>query len=414
MTSVLAMRQGDWMVFFFGTADGFLIKFAVDLNYKPTCPKVVYRATGEHRVFLKIILDQADQKHVYLQFKNKISRVPVSNCSIHRDVNECLSAQDPHCVWCVSEGSCTFENHCRDSEWLSIPNDTQKKIVSHQLVRDSSGNIKLVIQTHLEKHLKVPSNFTCEFSTNSSQLCGQNGLSAQFPQCTCILPTLPNNDLDVTIKISLGNSKLTEQRKITNCSSINGQPHFFSCRQCMKAGCQWRDNSCSWSSKLAQDEHVCMKMEAVMNISVPDITSITPHVVSLYGKNHAVLSGHHLSNVIGVRIQTDFNCHSQESPVWNNTDVSLTFHLPPTETRNVVEVCVVLPDGSCHGSAAVTYQSSPVCTDILPQSSWRSGKRKVRLIGTSLDFVEGLIQSHVQQQVFLPRNSSFQVAPQTN
>lgn len=35
-----------------------------------------------------------------------------------------------------------------------------------------------------------------------------------------------------------------------------------------------------------------------------------------------------------------------------------------------------------------------------------SGKRKVKLIGTHLEFVDGLMQSHAQHQVLLPRNSS--------
>ncbi|MEQ2308931.1 hypothetical protein AMECASPLE_033375 [Ameca splendens] len=38
-----------------------------------------------------------------------------------------------------------------------------------------------------------------------------------------------------------------------------------------------------------------------------------------------------------------------------------------------------------------------------------SGKRKVKLTGTHLDFVEELIQSHAQQRGLFPRNSSFQI-----
>lgn len=38
-----------------------------------------------------------------------------------------------------------------------------------------------------------------------------------------------------------------------------------------------------------------------------------------------------------------------------------------------------------------------------------SGKRKITLIGSHLDFVEGVIHSHARQEVRLPRNSNFQV-----
>ncbi|XP_036005267.1 plexin-C1-like [Fundulus heteroclitus] len=285
-------------------------------------------------------------------------------------------------------------------------------MVSHQVMKDSHGKIKLMIQTHLTVEQKLHFNFTCEFSTNSSQLCGQHGLSAHFPQCTCtLLDNLLTDAIDVTIKINLGKAKLTEQRKLINCSNIHGQPGPILCLLCIRAGCQWIGDSCSWASHLAQytQDHICPKMEAGMNISMPDIGSITPSVVSLYGKNHALLLGHHLSNVIGVRIQPLMECSPQECPVWNKTGVSLTFHIPSTETKRVVKVCLLLPDGSCHGNATITYQSSPVCTDIVPRSSWRSGKRKVKLIGTHLDFVEGMIQSHAHQQVSLPGNRSFQM-----
>ncbi|XP_054911469.1 plexin-C1-like [Poeciliopsis prolifica] len=405
MTCVLVTKQKAWMVFFIGTADGLLLKLVVDRNFKPSCPEVLYRESEKRKVFPKIHLDQVDQNHVYLQFKNKIERVPVSRCSTHRNVRACLAARDPLCVWCVSEDSCTFEDHCTDSEWLSIPDEAQQEMISLRVVKVSSGMIKVLIQTHLTVQQKVQSNFTCEFSSNSSQICRQQGLSAQFPQCTCILiDTLITDDLDVTIKINVGKFELTEQRKLINCSTI----HL--CRQCIRSGCQWMEDSCSWTSELTYNtqEDICLEMEAGINISIPDVISVTPSVVSLYGKNHALLSGHNLSDVIGVRVSTHMDCSPQELPVWNNTGVSLTFHIPATETRRVIKVCVLLPDGSCHGNTTITYTSSPVCTDIVPRSSWRSGKRKVKLIGTHLEFVDGLTQSHAQQQVLLPRNSSSQ------
>lgn len=62
--------------------------------------------------------------------------------------------------------------------------------------------------------------------------------------------------------------------------------------------------------------------------------------------------------------------HSLRSPIWSNTGSSLTFHIPGTDTKGTVQVCLVLDDGSCHGNAAVTYQSAPSCEGIKPNSSW--------------------------------------------
>ncbi|XP_078099327.1 plexin-C1-like [Sander vitreus] len=72
MTSVLAVRQKAWMVFFIGTGDGRLIKLAVDKNYHTTCPRVLYRASDDRQVFPKMHLDQVDLKHVYLPFQNQV------------------------------------------------------------------------------------------------------------------------------------------------------------------------------------------------------------------------------------------------------------------------------------------------------------------------------------------------------
>ena len=58
------------------------------------------------------------------------------------------------------------------------------------------------------------------------------------------------------------------------------------------------------------------------------------------------------------------------SPVWSNTGDNLTFHIPSADNKGVVKVCVVLPDGSCHGNATITYRSSPSCTKFTPNTSW--------------------------------------------
>ncbi|KAK2858814.1 hypothetical protein Q5P01_003434 [Channa striata] len=145
-----------------------------------------------------------------------------------------------------------------------------------------------------------------------------------------------------------------------------------------------------------------------MNFSRPEITSISPSVVSFYGRNHAVLSGHNLRDVTRVRIQMDATCSPQESPVWNNTGVNLTFHIPSSNNKGLVKVCVLIPDGSCHGNSQIIYQSSPSCTKLEPSSTWSSGKRIITLTGSHLEFVEGIIHSHTPQEVTDPRSRSSQ------
>ncbi|KAI3366468.1 hypothetical protein L3Q82_000601 [Scortum barcoo] len=187
MSSVLAVRQKAWMVFFIGTADGQLIKLAVDKNFHTACPRVLYRANDDRKVFPKIHLDQVDHKHVYLPFRNQVERVPVSKCSTYTTVQDCWSAQDPYCVWCSSKKSCTFEDDCKDSDWVAIPDDSrQQKMISYKVVMDSPGQITLNIQTHVTAGQQALSNFACEFSATSSKPCSRES-PPQFPQCTCTL-----------------------------------------------------------------------------------------------------------------------------------------------------------------------------------------------------------------------------------
>ncbi|KAL3977471.1 nuclear pore complex protein [Sarotherodon galilaeus] len=370
MTSVLAVRQRGWMVFFIGTGDGQLIKLSVDRNYHAGCPTVLYRTNDDRKVFPKLHLDPVDQKHVYVPFRNQLKRVPVSKCSTYTNLQQCWSAQDPYCVWCGSKSSCTFEDDCTDSDWLSIPDESQHKMISHRVEKDTNG---------------------------------------QFPQCTCILSdrTLPADGLDVTVKFRLGTSQLSERLRLNDCSNISGAPSSVLCQQCIKAGCGWNKNNCSWANQGNTDDKVCKDLESGKK-SGPEISSITPSVVSFYGSNHAVLSGQNLGYVTRVRIQTHAECTPKESPVWHNFGVSLTFHIPSTDIKGVVRVCVLLPDGSCHGDARITYRSSPSCGNITPSSSWMSGKRKLTLTGSHLEVAEGVVHNHTKQDIKLPSNSSSQ------
>ncbi|XP_037317283.2 plexin-C1 [Pungitius pungitius] len=410
MTSVLAVRQKSWMVFFIGTEDGQLIKLSVDQNYRPTCPTVLYRAVDDRRVFPKMYLDQVDLKHVYMPLQNQMKRVPVSKCSRYTDVQTCWSAHDPYCVWCGSQTSCTFEDECKDSDWVSIPDRSQHRMVSHKVTKDAAGQITLNIQTHVTVGQNVASIFACQFSANSGELCGKKNPPPLFPQCTCVLSnsTLPAEGLPFTVKFRLGKTRFNKQLKLSSCSDIKGPPTFVLCRTCIEAGCGWSKDGCSWANGDGEDEKVCQMMQSGMNFSKPGISSITPSNVSFYGRNHAVLSGYNLSDVTGVRIQVDVNCLSQESPVWNKTDGKLVFHIPSADNKGTVQVCVLLPDGSCHGNAAITYMSSPSCTNIVPSTSWISGKRALTLGGSHLEFVEEVMHNHALQEVRAPRNRTSQ------
>ncbi|XP_076008797.1 plexin-C1 isoform X2 [Genypterus blacodes] len=397
MTSVLVVRQKAWMVFFIGTGEGQLIKLAVDKAYQTLCPRVIYKASDDRQVFPKMHLDEVDRKHVYVVLRSQMIRVPVSRCSTQETMQACWSAQDPYCGWCSLKRSCTFEDECPDSVWLSIPEGSyQQKMVSHRVERGSNGNITLHVQTHLSVgRPELLSNITCQFSTSAGELCITRDSDPRSKQCTCILPisTRLTGELDVTVRINLGKEQLQEELKLTNCSAIQGPQSSSLCRQCVTAGCGWNNDSCSWATTGAVNDRVCNMLEPAGNFATPEISFINPNVVSFYGRNNVTLNGRNLGKVNRVRIQADINCSPQESPVWNNTGTHLTFHIPSAD-KGLFKVCVVLPDGSCHGNATITYRSSPSCTSIMPSSTWVSGKRPITVVGTHLEFVEEVTDSH--------------------
>ncbi|XP_023807906.1 plexin-C1 isoform X2 [Oryzias latipes] len=393
MTSVLAVRQKTWMVFFVGTADGQLIKLVVSQNYKVLCPEVLYKPCDECKVFPRMQLDPVDQKHIYVPFEKKILRVPVSQCSKYKTLQECWGAQDPFCVWCGSNNSCMFEVDCNSSNWLSIPEKPQKKMMTYKVVKETTGRIKLVVQIHATVGENMKSSFACRFSAPLDNI----DSSSQFPQCTVVLPShlfLAAEGLSSTLNVTFGKGWVTEQVHLKNCSRIHEHHSSSLCQHCIRAGCTWTNNRCSWAREGDQTDSVCQKTSSNPVSEEPVISSITPSNVSFHGRNGAVLSGRNLQDVIGVRIQTDTDCNQPESPVWNNNGVNLTFNIPSSEKKGQVNVCVLLPDGSCHGNARITYKSEPICRDISPRISWMSGKRKVFLNGSNLEFVEELSYIH--------------------
>ncbi|XP_019751925.1 plexin-C1 isoform X1 [Hippocampus comes] len=409
MTSVLATTQGPWMVFFVGTADGQLIKLSVDSNYHSTCPTLLYRTADDRKVFPSMHLDKVDGKHLYAAFSNQVQRVSASVCHAHKTLEGCWSAQDPSCVWCHAKKSCTFKDECRNSHWLSYPDDYQNRRISYTVKKESSGQIRLDVRTHVSADPDAATTFACQFSGSSGELCRWDGPGPIFPQCTCILinGTLSTQAMSVTVKFRLGSMSFRERIQLMTCPDVRGSPPAALCQRCFELGCRWSNGSCAWATAGVMDRQVCQTIQSRMNVSKPEISSVTPNVVSFYGHNNAVLSGYNLSHVTRVRILTSMDCVPQETPVWNNTGVSLMFHIPAIQGKGTVRVCAVLPDGSCHGNSAVTYTSSPSCAAVTPRITWSSGKRKITLVGTNLEVVDGVLHSHARQEVSLPidRNS---------
>ncbi|KAG7456311.1 hypothetical protein MATL_G00250480 [Megalops atlanticus] len=411
MTSVASVTVGSWLVYFVGTGDGQLIKIAVDKALKTTCPIVLYKADDDRKIS-KMVLDPGDEKHIYVALGNQMRKVGVAQCERYESLTSCWNAQDPHCGWCASQNRCMFRDECSGSLWFSIPDGSvQKKMFSFQVdLSPSKEEVTVNVMTHLnEQHTGSPA-FSCAFNTEQGNLCVGSGSVSPSHSCSCSFSTekLPAAGLRVRVRISVGDQQVSEDWTLRNCSALVGEPTAGLCSDCVTAGCLWSHDTCTWMSeppRTSQTEAMCQSYPSGQNISEPKIISVDPNEISFYGKNNVTLKGENLDQVTKIRIQDKMDCNPKESPVWNRSSGSLTFHIP-SASKGVVTVCAVVPGGKCHGSAEITYRSLPSCGSLSPNSTWASGGRIVRILGSNLQFVDGVEHDGNQQTLNMNASSN--------
>ncbi|XP_035281895.1 plexin-C1 isoform X2 [Anguilla anguilla] len=396
MTSVATVTASSWLVFFIGTADGQLIKISMDKAMKPTCPIVLYKSGDDRPVHSKMILDPVDKKHIYLALGNQMKRVAVAQCWRYSSMRDCWFSHDPFCGWCSSQSRCTFHDECLTSTWISIPDGSLQERMISFCAEETPSREKVIL--NVTAHLKVVATgspaFSCAFTTERGEsLCAGSGDTAAFPSCSCVFlrDKFPAG-LGVTVKITIDNQIVSESWNLKNCSLIQGGPTSALCSECVAAGCLWSftQHTCSWmpwSSHESYTQGTCQNYSSGLNISKPEIYSITPSEISFYGKNNATITGKNLDHVTKLHIRGDMGCNQMEVPFHSRSSDRLTLHVPGG-SKGRMTVCVELPDGTCYGSAEITYRSLPSCTGLSPDSSWASGGRAVSVLGTNLQFVD--------------------------
>ncbi|XP_056311631.1 plexin-C1-like [Danio aesculapii] len=395
MSSVAAVRSGSWILLFMGNSDGQLIKLVLDENYTPGCPTVLYKSDDERAVFPRMHFDPVDSKHIYIALRKQIRRVSVVRCAKYSTLKDCRSAKDPLCGWCVNTQRCSIRDECSNSSWVSIPkNSLQTELLSFHMAQKSSTKITL----HLALSLESTGNpaFSCVFSSARVNICNGSDLTAVFPKCSCNFSNqLLNTGVSATVTVE--DQKITKMLMLTNCSSITDNSlnvSYTQCAQCISSGCHWSSSPqrCDWthaSGSQLNIQDACKDLHS--EYKEPEILSLEPHKVSFHGRNNVLLRGRNLNSVTKIRIQGHLDCIVKESPVFDRSSDTLSFHIPPSETKGTERMCVVTPDDHCHGNSIIIYSSQPKCTGVQPRNSWRSGGRKIHVQGTNMEFVESVI-----------------------
>ncbi|TRY82226.1 hypothetical protein DNTS_023867, partial [Danionella cerebrum] len=75
-------------------------------------------------------------------------------------------------------------------------------------------------------------------------------------------------------------------------------------------------------------------------------------------------------------------------PVFDHSNETLRIHIPPSELKGRIIMCVVTPDNRCHGNSIITYSSQPRCSGVQPRNTWKRGGRKIEVQGANMEFVE--------------------------
>ncbi|XP_050963580.1 plexin-C1-like [Labeo rohita] len=404
VSAVAAIRSESWIVLFIGTSDGQLIKLMLDEKFTAGCPIVLYKSDDERAVLPKMHFDPVGFKHIYIALRKQLRRVSVVPCAKYSTLKDCRAALDPLCGWCVNKHRCSTHEECSKSSWVSTPKESlQKQLVSFQVWADKSSS---KITLHLSLSLESTENptFSCTFTTGTKKLCDGSDLPAVFPNCYCSFSDqqLYTRGLNVSAEVAVGDQKITETLKLKDCLNIKdnvSSAAYTQCVQCISSGCRWSSSSksCEWAHGRGQQLHIqdaCYDVLYETGYEETEIFSLEPNKASFHGRNNVLLRGRNLESVTKIRIQGDLNCISKESPVFNASSDTLRFHIPPSETKGTVKVCVVTPDDRCHGNSIITYSSQPSCTGIQPRFSWSRGGRKIHVQGSNLEFVESVNVSH--------------------
>ncbi|XP_062860127.1 plexin-C1-like [Trichomycterus rosablanca] len=390
MTAVAAEKKESWTVLYIGTANGQLMKLVLDGAYRTDCATVLYKSNDDMVVFPRMYFKPGNHEYIYIALQNRARRVAVTQCATKSNLRDCIASEDPFCGWCVKLNSCSIQNKCPDSSWLSIPNHfKQKELLSFQVAVDSE-QVNLNLQLNINSTQRP--SLTCTFETGSNILCNA---TADFPNCNCSFSSkqLFLDENAVRVKVCTGEQTLTETLTLRNCPNINIASNYSRCAACVSAGCQWfpSNQTCSWSAVFAPNIHKQNICEETLLEStyMPKILSLKPNEVSFLGKNNAKIEGENLELVERIRIQTFTNC-SKEVPVLQRSNDTLTFHIP-NGNKETVNVCLVTVGGRCHSNATITFRSLPTCNDLNPNVTWSSGQRKIFVLGTNLEFVDAVI-----------------------
>ncbi|XP_058873299.1 plexin-B3-like isoform X2 [Acipenser ruthenus] len=219
-----------------------------------------------------LLLDDV-REHVYVMTAFTVSKLPVSSCGRHTDCGSCLAARDPHCGWCVLQGSCTRKAECERFEqanhWLWSYRQGEECVAVQRVSpanrsRDEPTEVSLTVQRL--PCLGAGESFSCMFGTLPGQPAVVTGteVTCQSPPPEQVPPSDPGKD-HVVVSLSLkfnGVAVAATEFIFYDCSAVSGLSVRAPCRRCV--GSDWECNWCLLEHSCTHEES-CPAHQIIFN-----------------------------------------------------------------------------------------------------------------------------------------------------
>ncbi|KAG1683403.1 Plexin-A2 [Nymphon striatum] len=244
LTSVAATSTHIYTVVFLGTANGHLLKVAVESLISAFQYDDLVIDSGS-KVNADLKFDRA-KKHIYVMTKRKVSKVKLQDCSQYKTCSTCLGAKDPYCGWCPLENKCSLLNDCshvqkgqkKQISWQSYKAGrctTIKKVIPHQIQKTTVRLLDLEI----DDLSNFPGPFLCTFKA-FGRIFETNATKTQ-KGVVCLTPQIDHfsREHHFTAKLSVrqesGLDYVSTNLTFYDCS------RYFSCTECVSSPfpCDW-------------------------------------------------------------------------------------------------------------------------------------------------------------------------------
>ncbi|XP_078276161.1 plexin-C1 isoform X2 [Rhinoraja longicauda] len=406
LLSVSAALVENWAVIFLGAEDGRLIKLVLDKNMKVLRPSVLIELHDESPIKHSIMFDKIDPHYFYLLTERTVRWRKVANCTQYSSCEDCLSAQDPYCGWCVHDERCSFSSECQERIWIKFTGqaDSCPKVALQPLAIDDTLDKEPHFNVTLKWKLGNVSRQKAEEcmlrNTVTDEVICQGSYSTQ---CLCRLSSktylqLKNQMGPVVVEASvqLTSVNVTTRANLHNCFNIHTSRGDKPCSDCVDSGCHWQ-----------AAVHKCTAIHNQNTVQAcPHVTHVTlgeesPHTdLHIYLKDAELLKKSKLSCVYNGKAELTYPARWINKsmiicrrPTFDNERRIIPVNLIHTnDAKNIIDnpnkITVYSCDDQKPGCAFCTPQKScteSIVTSIRPDRVASSGRNTLSIVGKRLN-----------------------------